>query len=108
MTLIQSLRAEKSGFTPIMSAATLPSSSALRVLKRPERSEVRTATPPVPTTPLVGRVSALAELRDLLAQNRTRLLTLTGAGGTGQGEQPRSVLGQQIAQFRQRLSLIHI
>jgi len=40
-------------------------------------------TPPAPTTPLIGRASALADLRALLAQQRTRLLTLTGPGGTG-------------------------
>jgi predicted ATPase/DNA-binding CsgD family transcriptional regulator len=61
----------------------LPSSTGLRVLRRPERGEFRAASPPVPTTPLFGRATALADLRALLAQNRTRLLTLTGAGGTG-------------------------
>jgi non-specific serine/threonine protein kinase len=41
------------------------------------------ATRPVPTTPLIGRAAAIADLRALLAQQRTRLLTLTGPGGTG-------------------------
>jgi predicted ATPase/DNA-binding CsgD family transcriptional regulator len=76
-------RAKRSGFTLIVSDAILPSSTGLRVLKRPERGEFRAAAPPVPTTPLFGRATALADLHALLAQNRTRLLTLTGAGGTG-------------------------
>jgi len=41
------------------------------------------AAPPVPTTPLIGRAAAMADLRALVAQKRTRLLTLTGPGGTG-------------------------
>jgi predicted ATPase len=53
------------------------------VLKRPPHGEVRIAAPPVPNTPLIGRAAAMADLRALLAQNRTRLLTLTGPGGTG-------------------------
>jgi predicted ATPase len=39
------------------------------------------AAPPVPLTPLVGREHELADLLDLLGT--TRLLTLTGAGGSG-------------------------
>jgi predicted ATPase/DNA-binding SARP family transcriptional activator len=38
---------------------------------------------PVPATPLVGRRRELAELKDLLGSEDTRLLTLTGPGGTG-------------------------
>src|ERR1700737_4717869 len=83
MTLIRDAPADKSGFSLIMNSVTLPSSTRLRVVPSPERGEVRTGFPPVPTTPLFGRVAAMADLRGLLAQNRTRLLTLTGPGGTG-------------------------
>jgi predicted ATPase/DNA-binding SARP family transcriptional activator len=38
---------------------------------------------PVPATPLVGRRRELAELDDLLRNEDTRLVTLTGPGGTG-------------------------
>lgn len=38
---------------------------------------------PEPPTPLVGRERELAELRQLLSRREVRLLTLTGAGGSG-------------------------
>src|SRR3712207_5301523 len=38
---------------------------------------------PSPPTPLVGRERELAEVRDLLLQRETRLLTFTGVGGVG-------------------------
>ena len=38
---------------------------------------------PAPTTPFVGRVGELEQVRALLARPDLRLLTLTGAGGTG-------------------------
>jgi predicted ATPase/DNA-binding SARP family transcriptional activator len=38
---------------------------------------------PVPTTPFIGRARELAELTALLRKDDVRLLTLTGAGGSG-------------------------
>jgi predicted ATPase len=38
---------------------------------------------PVPATPFVGRERELAEVEDLFARDDVRLLTLTGAGGSG-------------------------
>jgi len=38
---------------------------------------------PVPATPFLGREAELAEVVELLTQDDTRLLTLTGPGGTG-------------------------
>jgi predicted ATPase len=38
---------------------------------------------PVPATPFLGREHELAQVRELLAQGESRLLTLTGAGGSG-------------------------
>lgn len=38
---------------------------------------------PIPATPFLGREHELAEVRELLARDDARLLTLTGAGGSG-------------------------
>jgi predicted ATPase len=38
---------------------------------------------PVPATPFLGRERELADVRELLARDDARLLTLTGAGGSG-------------------------
>jgi predicted ATPase len=38
---------------------------------------------PIPATPFLGREHELADLRELLARDEARLLTLTGAGGSG-------------------------
>jgi predicted ATPase/DNA-binding SARP family transcriptional activator len=49
----------------------------------PGAGKVRAGNLPVPTTPFVGRARELAEVTGLLQSSGTRLLTLTGAGGTG-------------------------
>ena len=38
---------------------------------------------PIPATPFLGREHELADVRDMLARDDARLLTLTGAGGSG-------------------------
>jgi predicted ATPase/transcriptional regulator with XRE-family HTH domain len=54
----------------------------LRTLDHPV-SNSSPAGLPAPTTPLVGRERELEEVKNLLGRPGTRLLTLTGVGGTG-------------------------
>ncbi len=51
---------------------------------------VNNLSAPLPT--IIGRASEIAEIEEILRQETTRLLTLTGAGGTG-----KTRLGQQVA-----------
>ena len=67
---------------------------------------------PVPATPFLGRKEELAEIAALLAREDVRLLTLTGAGGTGKtrlalqtagvlsGEYPNGVWWVPLAPLR--------
>jgi predicted ATPase len=56
----------------------------------------RSAPLPVPLTPLVGREREVTELLDLLES--TRLLTLTGAGGSGKTRLALEVLLRRMAE----------
>lgn len=46
-------------------------------------SPLRRYEPPIPATPLVGRISDLEAVEDRLARREVRLVTLTGPGGVG-------------------------
>jgi predicted ATPase len=59
--------------------ADFPPLSSPRAAPRPGSQ----GRPPVPATSFVGRARELAELTALLRRDDTRLLTLTGAGGSG-------------------------
>ena len=72
----------------------------MQLLKRPHQAEIRNARPPLPVGPVVGRQSELAQLRALLAQDQTRLVTLTGAGGTGKSRLALEVAAQLATDFR--------
>ena len=54
---------------------------------------------PVPATPLIGRDTEVAGLTTLLCSPGTRLVTLTGAGGSGKTRLAIAVAGQQAAAF---------
>jgi predicted ATPase/class 3 adenylate cyclase/DNA-binding CsgD family transcriptional regulator len=59
--------------------------------------EIRPNNLPAQLTNFIGREQELGELRRLLG--RTRLLTLTGPGGTGKTRLALQVAGEQIGQF---------
>ncbi|HEX8969378.1 MAG TPA: tetratricopeptide repeat protein [Chloroflexota bacterium] len=70
-------------------------------LKTPDQAESLGGRPPEPVTPLVGRQSELAEVCGLLAQRSTRLLTLTGPGGTGKSRLALAVAAELAESFDQ-------
>jgi predicted ATPase/class 3 adenylate cyclase len=54
---------------------------------------------PIPATPFVGRDSELAKVVDLVSRKTTRLLTLTGPGGTGKTRLALQAAGQVADSF---------
>jgi predicted ATPase/class 3 adenylate cyclase len=54
---------------------------------------------PIPTTPFLGRERELAEVAALLARDDVRLLTLTGAGGTGKSRLAAQAAGRAADAF---------
>jgi predicted ATPase len=64
----------------------LPASERIYQLGKDEFPPLKTlyrTNLPVPATPFLGRKHEVAEVRELLVREDVRLLTLTGAGGTG-------------------------
>ena len=59
-----------------------------------------TSSLPVPATPLIGRDTEVAALTTLLCSPGSRLVTLTGAGGSGKTRLAIAVAAQQQAAFR--------
>ncbi|MGO4880583.1 MAG: ATP-binding protein [Bryobacteraceae bacterium] len=61
---------------------------------------------PVPRTPLVGRERELAAIQQLLLDPVVRLVTLTGAGGSGKTRLGLEVAGELVARFAGRVYFI--
>lgn len=75
-----------------------------RVVESPARddpkSRARTGEGlPLVAAPIVGRAAALCELRQLLTNQRARLITLTGAGGTGKSRLAIELAHELAAEF---------
>ena len=64
-------------------------------------NDVATHGLPMPLTTFVGRTAEMADVQELLVDNR--LVTLVGAGGVGKTRLAVQVAGQARCRFRQRL-----
>ena len=64
------------------------------------------ARPPIPPTPLVGRVGEIAHVRTLLSENR--LVTLTGPGGTGKTRLALAVLTELESRFADGVAFVDL
>ncbi len=87
-------------------AATLPAPVPSRPGAEPQPAPPNRL--PVQLTSFIGRAEELAELRELLADDQTRLLTLTGAGGCGKTRLALRV-GEEMAQaYRHGVWLVEL
>jgi predicted ATPase/class 3 adenylate cyclase len=65
----------------------------------PPLRSLNTTNLPAPDSPLVGRLSEVAELRDLVSAYGVRLVTLTGPGGTGKTRLALAVASELVPEF---------
>jgi predicted ATPase/DNA-binding SARP family transcriptional activator len=61
---------------------------------------------PLPATPFVGREAQLAEVHELLGRPELRLLTLTGAGGTGKTRLALQVASRLVDRYRDGICFV--
>ena len=67
-----------------------------------------TATLPVPPNPLVGRDDELAALSELLERRESRLVVLTGAGGSGKTRLALEVARQVAGSYANGVTLVEL
>jgi len=70
--------------------------------------ENRPTNLPAQVTPLIGREQELAQTADLLRGGETRLLTLTGAAGTGKTRLALHVAGDLLDEFPEGVFLVEL
>ncbi len=76
--------ADALGLSPVDRAVFLEAARGPRAASSsPSRTVQSVNTLPAPLTPFIGRVGEVAAVRELLQRNDVRLITLTGAGGSG-------------------------
>ncbi len=63
---------------------------------------------PAPRTSLIGRDSALAEIRSIVSQPNTRLLTLTGVGGSGKTRLAVRLAEELLPRFPKRTWVVEL
>ncbi len=85
--------ARDEGNLPPLSLAH-PTATAL-----PTPTQRPTTALPIPATPFIGREEEAAALQNLLQRPGVRLITLTGAGGTGKTRLALQVAADQLAHF---------
>jgi predicted ATPase/DNA-binding SARP family transcriptional activator len=77
-------------------------------LARPRRPEPPATNVPAPASPLIGREKELHELRRLLLRDDVRLLTLTGAPGSGKTRLGYEVAARMRAAFRDGVFVVEL
>ena len=63
---------------------------------------------PLPPTPLIGRVSELAELGELINHPQCRLITITGPGGIGKTRLALAAAAAQADHFRDGVAFVPV
>ncbi len=61
---------------------------------------------PLPTTSFIGREKEIAEIKELLA--KSRLVTLTGVGGTGKTRLSQAVAEEVLTEFKDGVCLVEL